>query len=129
MVSLVFPIVLMALWLAEMGSLFYFLRYVAPAALQRWADAEGYRVIKRKTAGPFAGWWFTEGNRQWVYRVVLVDKIGLTREALIRVGNPWRFCLLVSRCSVEVRWKEAKASASAVLHPPGKSSMWDRELD
>jgi hypothetical protein len=129
MVSFVFPIVLMTVWLVGMGSLFYFSRHVAPAALQRWADEEGYRVIQRKNAGPFAWWSFAKGNCHWVYRVVLVDKVGQEREALVRVGHPALFCLSVSRCPVDVRWKEAKASASAVLRPLGKMAMWDRDLD
>jgi hypothetical protein len=76
MLSLVLSIVFMTVWLACMGSLFYFSRHVAPAALQRWADEEGYRVIQRKNAGLFAWWSFAKGNSHWVYRIVLVDKVG-----------------------------------------------------
>jgi hypothetical protein len=112
-VGLLFLILVFPLWLAMMGTFLYFFVHVAPSALKRWADGEGYEIIQRKNPGR-RDWRFlgSSSGRERVYgrvyRVILRDKIGQTREALVRVGSRAWYGVSVSRCPVEVRWDGAK---------------------
>lgn len=96
-----------ALWLLMMGTYLHFAWRVAPAALRRWAEAEGYEVIERKQAGPFDWFTFAGGSGHHVYRVVVRDRDGHEHSGLVRLGTPYWFCSSASRCPVEVRWREA----------------------
>ena len=93
-------------WLTIVGSYSYFCWRVAPSALGLWAEAEGYRIVSRRNAGIFDRFTFANGSGHQVYRVVVVDKTGQTLSGLVRVGEPYRWCLSVNRCPVEARWDE-----------------------
>jgi hypothetical protein len=103
-----------AIWSVLMGSYLYFLWHVAPLALRRWAEAEGFQIIERKRSGMFDWVSFAKGRHSFakdsgyrIYRVVVRDKAGLTRSGLARVGKPHWYSMSASQCPVEIRWGEA----------------------
>jgi hypothetical protein len=91
-VGLFFLVFVFPLWLAGMGTFVYFWVHVAPSALQRWADDEGYQIIRRKNP-EFRDWRSlvsnsgTEGVYGRVYRVIVRNKMGGSREGLVLVGG------------------------------------------
>ena len=93
-----------AVWILLTGSFICFSCRVAPAALKRWAESEGFQIIKRNKAGMFGWYSFPYGTGHWVYRIVVEDKTGRQRGGLVRVGNPYTFCLSVNRRPAAVRW-------------------------
>lgn len=112
-VSPLFGVLFFAVWLAVMGSFLYFRSHVAPSALHRWAQEEGYRIIEQKTAGPFEWYSFARGSGHWVYRVAVQDNDGQILRGLVRVGTPCWFRLDVSRCPVEARWDSGAGKKEA----------------
>lgn len=90
------------LWSVVMA--LHFWLHVAPAALCRWADTEGYEIVERKRAGIFDWCSFSAGSGHHVFRVVVRDREGREHQGLVRVGTPYWFCTSASRCPVEVRW-------------------------
>jgi hypothetical protein len=132
-VGLLGPFVFCPLWLVGMGTFAYFFVHVAPLALQRWADEEGYQIIQRKNPG-FLDWRFlasSSGRKRIygrIYRVIVRDKIGQSREGLILVGSSWWYSVSVSRCRAEVRWDRAKPLSPPTSHPDNVHLLWDREL-
>ena len=101
-------------WATVMGSYLYFALHVAPSALKRWAEEQGYQILERRNAGPIDWWSYSEGSGHHIYRVVLLDEEGQARRGLVRVGTPYWFCLSVSHCPVEVRWKSLGVSLQPV---------------
>jgi hypothetical protein len=133
-VGLLFLFVVFPLWLAGMGRFLYFFAHVAPSALERWADGEGYQIIERKNPR-FRDWRSMASNfgpeRVYgkFYRVIVRDKMGQSREGLVLVGGPgWWYTISVRRCAAKVRWDGAKAFSPVTSHPENKHLMWDREL-
>jgi hypothetical protein len=112
-----------AAWCAIMGSFTYFSWRVAPAALTRWAESEGYQIIKRKKAGMFDWFRFAKGSGHWIYRIVVMDKTGRSRSGLVRVGNPYWICLSVNRCPAEARWDPSPADGDSL------KSRWTKQND
>lgn len=73
--------------------------------LQKWADANGYRIVERKRAwmkGPF---FWTGSDGQTVYRVVVDDGSAILRGAWVLCGSSM-WGLWSDR--TEVRWDEAR---------------------
>jgi hypothetical protein len=139
-VGVFFLIVVLPLWLAGMGTLAYFWVYVAPSALQRWADVEGYQIIQRGNP-TYHDWrafmldWralvSNSGHKRVygrTYRIIVQDKLGLFREGLALVGVPVWYCVSVRRCAVRVRWDEAKHFATVPSQSGHKHPLWDRQL-
>ena len=52
-----FLVVFLTLWSVGMGIYLHFCVRVAPVALRRWADAEGYQIVEQNRAGIFD--WFS----------------------------------------------------------------------
>jgi hypothetical protein len=101
----------LVIWSVLMGSHLYFLWRVAPQALRRWAETEGYQIVERKRAGMFDWVSFAKGRHSFakdsahrIYRVVVRDEAGLTRSGLARVGKPHWYSTSASQCPVEIRW-------------------------
>lgn len=92
------------LWSLVMGTYLHFRLRVAPAALRRWADAEGYKIVAQKWPGPFDWFSVASGSGQHVFRVVVRDREGQERRGLIAVGTPEWFCTSSSRCPVIAQW-------------------------
>src|SRR5262249_36014289 len=91
-------------WSVVMGTYLHFCLRVAPAALRRWADAEGYQIIEQKRAGIFDWFSVATGSGHYIYRVAVRDREGQEHQGLIRDGTPYWFCTSSSRCPVEARW-------------------------
>jgi hypothetical protein len=107
--ALAMMVAILVLWLAMVGLFFRFRWHVAPSALQRWAEVEGYRIVEQERAGIFDWLSFAKGNSSWViYRVVVLDETGQVRSGLARVGSPYGPCLSPSRCPVEARWDSTR---------------------
>jgi hypothetical protein len=83
----------------------HFCLRVAPAALQRWADATGYQIVEQKRAGVFDRFSVASGSGHYVYRVIVRDREGQEHQGLIRVGTPYWFCTSSNRGPVEVQWR------------------------
>lgn len=87
--------------------------------LQRWADDNGFRILRSEyrnfVRGPYF-WTTTRG--QTGYRVSVEDKAGTVRGGWVRCGS-WWLGLLSDR--VEVRWVDPR--------PPTADLMRDRWLD
>jgi hypothetical protein len=115
------------LWLFLMSFSFYFFFHVAPSALRRWADEQGYRILRRRTAGPVKRMRVGVSNGHQVYDVTVVDKTGQERRGLVRLGYPFWFCLSVDRCPVAARWNDGGSAPPSA--PSKRSPMWDSELD
>jgi hypothetical protein len=103
----------LVIWSVLMGSYLYFLWRVAPLALRRWAETEGYQIVERKRAGMFDWVSFAKGRHSFakdsghrIYRVVVRNEAGLTRRGLARVGKPHWYSMSASQCPVEIRWGE-----------------------
>jgi hypothetical protein len=94
--------------------------YVAPTAVRRWAESEGYRIVSMRNL-----WWIrlsmTVSNSQNAYRVVVQDNGGSSRELTLVVGSFFWPCLSVDRCPVIVR------EASLVGIEPIKAGVIDRD--
>jgi hypothetical protein len=111
------PVVLvlfLTLWSGVMGMYLHFWWRVAPAALRRWADAEGYQIVERRRAGLLDWFSFAAGSGHHVFQVVVRDREGREHQGLVRVGTPYWFCTSASRCPVEVRWGQVKDTLETV---------------
>lgn len=107
-------VVFFAVWSAMMGTYLHFSLRVAPDALRRWADAQGYQFVERKRAGVFDWYSTASGSGQHVYRVVVRDREGRERRGLVVVGTPYWWCTSSSRCPVEARWGAEVDPISAI---------------
>lgn len=103
-VNPLFLVVFLTLWSVVMGTYLHFRMRVAPAALRRWADEQGYQIVEQKRAGFFDWLSVAKGSGHHVYRVVVRDRDGQEHPGLIRVGTPCWFCTSSSRCPVEAAW-------------------------
>jgi hypothetical protein len=133
-VGLLFLIFVFPLWLSGMVTFVYFFVHVAPSAIRRWVDDEGYEMIQR-TSPRFGDLrsLASDGRRKrfygTVYRVTVRDRMGQNREGLVLVGGSSWFSISVSRCPVKVRWDGVKTFSQAPSHPQNKHLLWDREMD
>ena len=132
-VGLLFLFVVFPLWLVGMGTFVYFFVHVAPSALRRWADEEGYQIIERKNPGFLDLRYLASscGRKRIcgrVYRVIVRDKMVQSREGLVVVGSSGWYSVSVSRCPVEVRWDRVKPLSPPTSHPENMHLLWDREL-
>ena len=109
-----FLVVFLTLWSVGMGIYLHFCVRVAPVALRRWADAEGYQIVEQNRAGIFDWFSVASGSGHYVYRVVVRDHEGQEHQGLIRVGTPYWFCTSSSRCPVEVQWGEGVDPVSVI---------------
>jgi hypothetical protein len=106
-----------AVWFALMFSSPRFVRFLAPAAVRRWADEQGYSIVRRRQAGPLTLLWLAvrAGPAQMLYWVDVQDKLGHLQEGVLQVGHRDFPSLVLSRCRVEVvRWEDKT--------PPRKSA-------
>jgi hypothetical protein len=72
--------------------------------LQRWAEENGYRIVRREYRTFFRGPFFWNSSKgQTVYYVVAEDSAGARRSGYVRCGG-WWLGLVSDR--VEVRWDE-----------------------
>src|SRR4051812_23582631 len=123
-----FLVPFLTVWLLIMASFLKFYWLDLPQALERWAQEEGHRIIRKELRtwfrGPFSR---NTRNTQLVYRLELHDRDGLARTAWIRIGNQWWY----STDHIEVRWDDARLSGpdGGSGDSPGSPEMWDRELD
>jgi hypothetical protein len=87
--------------------------------LQRWADDNGFRIVRSEyrhlLRGPF---FWTTSKGQTVYRVTVEGKAGDVRSGWVRCGG-WWFGLMSDQ--VEARWDETP--------PKADTAMRDRWLD
>jgi hypothetical protein len=133
-IGLVFLFVAFPIWIAAMAHMAYFFLHIAPCALRRWAEEEGFQVIQRKepTIRDRLSLVWERGFKRLsgpVYRVLVRDKSGWTREGLVLVGSHNSYAFSVSRCPVEVRWTGPAKATSAIGPSSPESLMWDREID
>jgi hypothetical protein len=116
-------------WLSIMGSFLYFTFRVAPTALGRWAVEEGYQIVRRRDARFLDQIRNQSGSGVRLYRVIVRDKSGQVREALVRIGKPLWFSLRTAHCPVEVlRWRDNDPTRSADSASK-RDLLWDRDLD
>lgn len=132
-VGLFFLFVVFPLWLSGMGTFVFFWVHVAPSALQRWADAEGYQIIRRKNPRLRDEWSLISNSGHsriygFAYRVIVRDKAGQMQEGLVVVGGPGWYCISVRRCPVKVRWEGAKPRVLTLTHTDRKHALRDSEL-
>jgi hypothetical protein len=85
-----------------LGLVWHFWR--SDSLLQKWAEDQGYRIIRQEYRWFFKGPFFwTSSNGQTVYYVVIEDSAGSKRSGWVRCGG-WWFGLLTDK--VEVRWED-----------------------
>ncbi len=101
-----------------------FYRSVAPAAMSRWAEGNGYRIEQQRTplffAGPYA-WNARVFNL--VYRVTVRDRDWHLKRGWVRLGRIWWPSPSVEECPIEVRWDRQPDT------PSPSNALWDRDLD
>jgi hypothetical protein len=96
---LIFPVFVI---LAIVGIAWHFGR--SQSLLDKWAAANGYRIIRREYRNFFRGPFFwTSAKGQTVYYVIVEDQVGRTRNGWVRCGGWWMGLL---SDHVEVRWDE-----------------------
>ena len=72
------------------------------AILNHWAARSGCKILQRNSAWLFIGPFFWTTNRsQVVFRVVVLDRAGTTRNGWVRCGSWWGGIL---SDAAEVRW-------------------------
>ena len=97
---------------------------VAPAALSRWAEENGYRIERQKMLLLFGGTYaWNSGVYGIVYRVTVRDRDWHQRRGWVRLGRNWWPCLSVEECPVAVEWDRLPEA------PPSSHSLWDRDMD
>jgi hypothetical protein len=85
-----------------LGLVWHFWR--SDSLLQKWAEDQGYRIIRQEYRWFFKGPFFwTSSNGQTVYYVVIQDSAGSKRSGWVRCGG-WWFGLVTDK--VEVRWED-----------------------
>ena len=76
---------------------------VIPAALERWATANRYEIVKKKTAAVYRGpFTWCSGPGHVVLRVIIRDPDFRLKEFWIRVGDPWWPRTSVEKCPFDV---------------------------
>ena len=81
---------------------FHFSR--SDALLRRWAEENGYRLLRQEYCWFFKGHFFWTSSRgQTVYYVVVEDPSGEVHRGWVRCGS-WWFGLLSDKA--EVRWED-----------------------
>jgi hypothetical protein len=96
------------------GLIFYSIGHVVPTALRLWADAEGYRIIRREIGWPWDWDRHETGFSQQFYRITVRDKTGHARKGVVFVGTPYWLALSVRRCLIDVRWDLVEPSPTKV---------------
>jgi hypothetical protein len=64
----------------------FFAKHIAPKVLDLWAKEHGHKVVQKKDAGIFRRLSVGASNTQVVYEIVLIDKWGVTRSGLVKIG-------------------------------------------
>ena len=98
-VALVF--VLLVLGIVCLSLAWHFAR--SRALLQKWADDNGYQILRHEyrylRRGPF---FWTTSRHQTVYHVEVLDRYGQPRTGYVRCGGWW---LGLFSGNVEVKWE------------------------
>ena len=96
-------------WCALMGSFLISHAYVAPRALNQWANEQGFKLIQKTGVGPFRRLAVGASNAQILYSIIIIDGSGATRSGLAKIGAYWWPSLSTAGCPIEVYWDGAKA--------------------
>ena len=92
--------------IAILASYWIFQQYVAPKALGRWADEQGFKIRRMTLAGPFKRMAIRASHMQVVYRVVMLDQKGSAYSGLAKLGHYYWPASSPDRCPIEVYWDE-----------------------
>jgi hypothetical protein len=93
---------------AFMGSFLIFQGYVAPRALNRWANEQGFKLVQKATVGLLKRSAIRASNIQVVYSIVIIDGSGKTYSGLAKLGAYWLPNLSIDGCPIEVYWDKTK---------------------
>ncbi|MFO0950482.1 MAG: hypothetical protein U0835_04890 [Isosphaeraceae bacterium] len=118
-------------WSWAMASNVFFDWHVVPQVLLRWADEEGYQIVKKRSAWPWESFRATR-HCQRRYRISVRDRQGCARTGLVCIMDPTYLLISVDRCTVDVLWDETDPPSKqkpACHEPKKKAEPWDRELD
>lgn len=121
--------VMIPLAFAFSASYHHFQWRVAPAAVERWAEENGFVLIKQDGAPGWGPWYSEVFNFLRFYRVLLEDESGQFHEACLKVGRRLQYVVSVSRCPVVVRWEQSFSASQDLLEPSSCGRLWDREVD
>ncbi|SRR5579883_2266339 len=113
----------LSVWALIMGIYMRFFWIIAPSALDRWAQEEGYRILRREHRsffrGPFSR---LPGSSNLVFRIAVQTQSGLTKTGWVSVDVSGQ---------IKLRWDEERPTRSA--ESPGETRgnplMWDPEVD
>jgi hypothetical protein len=113
-----FVLPFLVIWGSVFGSHLLFYWSIAPAALSRWAEANGYRIEQQKAPflfqGPYA---WNAGSFRRVYRVSVRDSNWHLKRGWVRLGQSWWPCLSVEECPIAVQWDSDIITTSASRRP------------
>ncbi|MFO0889923.1 MAG: hypothetical protein U0790_12385 [Isosphaeraceae bacterium] len=121
-----FPLLGLVLFLLVCCLNFYY--RTVPAALARWAEEGGVRVLKAQMRSFFRGPFFWNSSRyQVVYRVRVRDEQAQERWGWVRIGRWW----WPDASQIEVEWDPPQPPPIPEDQQPtrGNPLMWDRDLD
>jgi hypothetical protein len=95
----------MAVWSWIFFSQMRFWHVIAPAALSKWAEEQGFRIERMSVQvlpfGPYV--WFA-GPFRLVYRVTVSDQDFHKLSGWVRLGTTLWPCMSVETCPIEVQW-------------------------
>jgi len=126
--SVLATLLFLAAWIGIPAYLLHFHFRVVPTALSRWAEAGGYRLLRKQRRHYFTGPFFWNSSKlQVVYRVNVEDEERQERWGWVRIGQSW----WPSADQIQVEWDPPRPPPIPEdLRPTrGNPLMWDREFD
>jgi hypothetical protein len=118
-----FVVPLLVVWACVSISQMRFYWAIAPAALSRWAEENGYRIEQQRAPILFEGPYAWDAGPRRVYRISVRDRGWHLKHGWVRLGRSWWPCLSVGECPVTVEWDRDTVT------PPTTEALWDSDLD
>jgi len=105
--DIVLPIIAGSFAITVFVTVFWWFYRRAKIILQKWADDQGYEIIRKKQrylifTGPFKFW--TNSRNQIIYQLTVRDRDGHERSGWARCGSYWGGVFFSDK--IEVRWDE-----------------------
>ena len=91
-------------WAFTFFSLMRFHLRIAPAALSKWADDNGFCVENRRTPIFFGPYTWKAGPFRCVYQIDVRDQDWHRYKGWVCLGRSWWFCQSVEQCPIEAKW-------------------------
>ncbi len=91
-----------------LGCFAAFSHWIAPKVLDDWAKEHGHKILQKRDVGPFKRLSVNARSTHVLYEIVVLDRWGVTRSGLVKIGWDWWPKLTSENCPIKVYWDDGK---------------------